>query len=91
MIDEIDRLEDIFSLHRLGSQLSRLNTDGRLTAPARDLREALAASAHWTKTTEGAFDPAIQPLWQYWARGVRPKPVLRWMASRRYAELCRCH
>jgi thiamine biosynthesis lipoprotein len=69
VVAEIDRLEDIFSLHRPGSQLSRLNADGRLDAPARDLREALAASARWTKATEGAFDPAVQPLWRHWARG----------------------
>lgn len=69
VIDEIDRLEGIFSLHRPGSQLSRLNADGRLASPARDLREALAASVHWSRATEGAFDPAVQPLWQFWARG----------------------
>jgi len=66
---EIDRLEDIFSLHRPGSQLARLNAAGSLDGPARDLREALAASAHWSRATEGAFDPAVQPLWRLWARG----------------------
>jgi len=66
---EIDRLEDIFSLHRPGSQVSRLNRTGRIAAPARDLRDAFAAAAQWSRLTEGAFDPAVQPLWLAWAEG----------------------
>jgi thiamine biosynthesis lipoprotein len=69
VVAEIDRLEDIFSLHRAHSQLSRLNAQGVLAAPTRDLRDALAASARWKRLTGGAFDPAVQPLWQHWARG----------------------
>ncbi len=69
VVAEIDRLEDIFSLHRDDSQLSRLNARGELAAPARDLRDALAASARWKRLTGGAFDPAGQPLWQHWAQG----------------------
>ncbi len=67
VVAEIDRLEDIFSLHRAHSQLSRLNAQGVLAAPSRDLRDALAASARWKRLTGGAFDPAVQPLWQHWA------------------------
>jgi len=70
VVAEIDRLEDIFSLHRPASQLSRLNATGRLDAPSRDLRDALTASAHWKQQTGGAFNPAVQPLWQHWAEGV---------------------
>lgn len=69
VVAEIDRLENIFSLHRAHSQLSRLNARGVLAAPARDLRDALAASARWKRLTGGAFDPAVQPLWQHWAQG----------------------
>ena len=69
VVAEIDRLEDIFSLHRADSQLSRLNAQGVLAAPSRDLRDALAASARWKQLTGGAFDPAVQPLWQHWAQG----------------------
>jgi len=74
VVAEIDRLENIFSLHRPQSQLSRLNAIGTLAAPARDLRDALTASAHWRRLTGGAFDPAVQPLWRHWAEGV-PEPV----------------
>jgi len=69
VVAEIDRLENIFSLHRPASQLSRLNAQGVLDAPSRDLSDALASSARWNRLTSGAFDPAVQPLWQYWAQG----------------------
>jgi thiamine biosynthesis lipoprotein len=69
VVAEIDRLENVFSLHRPGSQLSRLNSAGVLHAPSRDLRDVLMAADHWSRLTEGAFDPAIQPLWRYWAQG----------------------
>jgi thiamine biosynthesis lipoprotein len=69
VIAEIDRLEDIFSLHRPASQLSRLNAAGILEAPSRDLHEALAASARWQRLTCGAFNAAVQPLWTHWAAG----------------------
>ena len=72
---EIDRLEEVFSLHRPGSQLARLNRDRVLDAPARDLVTALERAATWKSRTEGAFDPAIQPLWLAAARG-GPSPRL---------------
>ena len=69
VVAEIDRLENIFSLHRPASQLSRLNALGTLDTPSRDLVDALAASTRWKRLTGGAFDPAVQPLWQHWAQG----------------------
>jgi thiamine biosynthesis lipoprotein len=66
---EIERLENIFSLHRPHSQLSRLNASGALAAPSRDLRDALVAAARWNRLTAGAFDPAVHPLWHSWSRG----------------------
>lgn len=86
VVAEIDRLENIFSLHRAHSQLSRLNARGVLAAPARDLRDALAASARWKRLTGGAFDPAVQPLWQHWAQGAA-KPAEAVLARVRNAEI----
>lgn len=71
---EIDRLENLFSLHRPGAQLARLNRAGVLEAPARDLVAALRRAEHWHQRTEGAFDAAIQPLWSAAARGA-PLPA----------------
>ncbi len=78
---EIDRLESIFSLHRPGSQLARLNAAGALDAPARDLTLALAAAASWRRVTEGAFDVAVQPLWSAAAAGAAALPLERTRAA----------
>lgn len=66
---EIRRLEAIFSLHRADSELARLNAAGVLEVPAHDLQDVLTAAERWKRRTEGAFDPAVQPLWAHWARG----------------------
>lgn len=61
---EIDRLEDVFSLHRPDSALARLNRDGALDAPPAELVTLLALCARVHAATGGAFDPSVQPLWQ---------------------------
>ncbi|MBL8565309.1 MAG: FAD:protein FMN transferase [Hyphomicrobiaceae bacterium] len=66
---EIERLEDVFSLHRRTSELSRLNASGVLDAPSRDLVELLRSAAVWRERTAGAFDAAVQPLWLAASRG----------------------
>jgi len=66
---EIERLENIFSLYRETSELSRLNGAGQLHQPSRDLIDVLEASLQWRQTTRGAFDPTIQPLWRALAEG----------------------
>lgn len=60
---EIDRLEGLFSLYRRDSLLARLNAAGRLTAPPGEFLELLALSDRLQRTTGGAFDPTVQPLW----------------------------
>lgn len=67
---EIARLEALVSLHRRDSQLSRLNREGRLAAPAQDLRGLIARAEGWRAATEGAFDIRLQPLWAARARGL---------------------
>lgn len=66
---EIERLEAVFSLHREASELSRLNRNGSLDSPSRDMVELLRTSLSWRDRTGGMFDPAIQPVWQAAARG----------------------
>lgn len=61
---EIERLEEIFSLYRPSSELSRLNRDGYLKAPANDLIGILRAGEEWRRRTGGAFDPTVQPMWK---------------------------
>lgn len=62
--DEIERLENIFSLYRPESALSRLNATESLAAPPFELLECLSIADTAHRATEGRFDPTVQPLWQ---------------------------
>jgi len=73
---EIDRLEDILSLYRPDSALSRLNREGHLAEPPFELLECLSLAGAMHAASGGRFDPTIQPFWALWAeaaaRGERP-------------------
>lgn len=73
---EIERLEQIFSLHRQDSELSHLNRSKHLTNPSRDLVDLLHSTNHWRTRTEGAFDPTVQPLWRALAENKPVSPVM---------------
>lgn len=60
---EIARLEAVFSLYRTDSALARLNAAGRLDAPPLDLVRILELCGQLHRTSGGAFDPSVQPLW----------------------------
>jgi len=64
---EVERLEQVFSLHRDDSEISRLNRDGRLANASLDLRIVLDISDWLHRRTEGLFDPTVQTLWQHYA------------------------
>lgn len=66
-VDEIERLENIFSLYRLDSEIARLNRDGHLYAPSPDLVALLSIARQVSELTEGAFDITVQPLWRLYA------------------------
>ncbi len=61
---EVERLEQVFSLFRPSSAVSRLNRDGELQDPPKDLVELLQLSKHVWAVTDGLFDPTIQTVWQ---------------------------
>jgi len=67
-LDEVARLEAIYSLHRPDSALMRLNAASRLDDAPADLRILLAEALGLAAQTDGAFDPTIQPLWALYAR-----------------------
>lgn len=67
-VDEISRLEKIFSLYLPTSQLSRLNRDGELADPAFEMVELLSICTNLHAKTGGAFDPTVQALWSLYAR-----------------------
>lgn len=62
-IAEVRRLEQIFSLYRDDSAVSRLNRDGFLLAPPKDLVDLLQVAQDCHARTGGAFDPTVQTLW----------------------------
>ena len=66
-VDEIERLENIFSLYRNNSEITRLNHDGHLNAPSPDLISLLSTARHISDLTDGVFDITVQPLWRLYA------------------------
>ena len=64
---EVRRLEQVFSLYRDDSALARLNRQGYLADPPADLLRLLGDSLRYSRLTDGAFDPTVQPLWQLYA------------------------
>ncbi|AXT37175.1 FAD:protein FMN transferase (plasmid) [Phaeobacter sp. LSS9] len=65
---EISRLEDIFSLYRPDSALMQLNRTGAVQAPPFELLECLSLAAAVHRSSGGAFDPTVQPLWAAYAK-----------------------
>lgn len=70
---EVERFEQIFSLYRPDSELSRLNETGRLTNPSPKLRALVDESQRLGQLSNGAFDISVQPLWRlyeahFWSR-----------------------
>lgn len=63
-VAEAHRLESIFSLYRPDSVLVALNEHGALAAPPAELVDLLSACQRYSRLTDGAFDPTVQPLWR---------------------------
>lgn len=66
-LQELRRLEGVFSLYRDDSALSILNRQGYLADPPSDLVRLLSESRHYAALTGGLFDPSVQPLWRVYA------------------------
>ncbi|WP_050528090.1 FAD:protein FMN transferase [Pseudorhodobacter aquimaris] len=64
----IARVEQAASLHQ-DSALRRLNRNGHLAYPDPDLAGLMVLSDQIHSTTNGAFDPSVQPLWLAQAQG----------------------
>ncbi|WP_457091866.1 FAD:protein FMN transferase [Microvirga sp. P5_D2] len=62
-LEEVRRLEAVFSLYREDSALVALNRHGILVAPPADLVRLLAECRRCWELTGGAFDPTVQALW----------------------------
>lgn len=64
---EISRLEDLFSIYRPSSAVSRLNRDGHLKHPDQDMIALASLALAVGHETNGAFDISVQPLWDLYA------------------------
>ena len=60
---EIRRLEKVASSTRPGSDIRRLNAEGRLANPDPALLDMLQTADEVHLATQGAFDVTVQPLW----------------------------
>ena len=60
---EIARLENIFSLFKAKSSITKLNKQGYLKNPPKELLEVLHFAHTISEQTNGAFDVSVQPLW----------------------------
>lgn len=75
VIAEIDRLEQVFSLYRPNSQISRLNQQARFDFPSHDLQTVLASGLDFWRRSDGAFNPAIQPFWHMLSKHFAGRPM----------------
>jgi thiamine biosynthesis lipoprotein len=73
---EIRRLEHVAGLSTPGSDIRRLNAEGRLERPDQALLDMLAVAEDVHHASGGAFDVTVQPLWifydSYAKRGAWP-------------------
>ncbi|SDX25902.1 thiamine biosynthesis lipoprotein [Ruegeria halocynthiae] len=74
---ELNRLEDVFSLYRPESEISRLNQTGILTSPDPELLNVLSLCSALHTASDGAFDPTVQPLWLALANGASQAEIDR--------------
>ncbi|CCG41045.1 FAD:protein FMN transferase [Magnetospirillum molischianum] len=63
-LDELARLESIFSVYRADSAITALNRDGRLDNAPVELIEMLTHARDLAKISDGVYDPTVQPVWQ---------------------------
>ena len=76
-------IENVFSLYRPMSQLSRLNMMGRMRNPKELLRSMMSRADDAYRLSGGLFDPTVQPVWEALAAGRDPEPARRTMGWHR--------
>ncbi len=67
-LDELKRLEAVFSVYRADSAISALNRDGVLENAPADFVALLSRALTVAKISDGVYDPTVQPLWQTYFR-----------------------
>ena len=67
-LDELKRLEAVFSVYRADSSISMLNREGVLENAPDDFIAMLTRALSLAKISDGVYDPTIQPVWQTYFR-----------------------
>lgn len=70
IVDEITRLEAIFSAVSASSELSRWSR-GEIEQPGDELRDLLGAALEWVERSDGRFNPASGVLSAHWSDAER--------------------
>ncbi len=65
--DELVLVEELMSIYRPDSQVSRLNHEGDLRDPHPYLLDVLSAAGAMSSRSRGAFDITVQPLWSLYS------------------------
>lgn len=67
-LDELRRLEAIFSVYRADSAISMLNREGVLENAPEDFITMLTRALTLARISDGVYDPTVQPVWQLYFR-----------------------
>lgn len=70
---ELELVENVMSIYRSESQVSRLNQDAALDDPHPHLVTVLEYAKAMAKKTDGAFDVTVQPLWELYHNAKKHK------------------
>lgn len=77
-LEELKRLEAIFSVHRADSTITMLNRAGVLENAPPDFMTMLTRALELAAITDGVYDPTVQPVWQIYFRhftAAHPNPA----------------
>ena len=66
-VEELRRLEEIFSLYSTTSALYQLNSHATLRRPPAELVMLLATARQISEASSGVFDVTVQPLWDHYS------------------------
>ena len=92
-VEEMQRLEELFSLYLPDSALSQLNREGELADPPAELVDLVTKSLLVAERSGGAFDPTIQPYWTWLRETVEttgridPEEQTRWLDKVDYRKV----
>ena len=92
-MEEMQRLEELFSLYLPDSALSQLNREGELADPPAELVDLVTKSLLVAERSGGAFDPTIQPYWTWLRETVEttgridPEEQTRWLDKVDYRKV----